>query len=310
MLSRRRIVKLAAAAAGALVRPSRALEPPLGGYAISSGGATIEVTFQPGDFAVGADAIHQWLGRAATAVSTYFGHFPAPRALVTVRPIPGRGGVLNGVTYPGVPPRTRISVGEQVTAAALDDDWTMTHELSHLAFPNVPEQHHWMEEGMATYVEPIARAQAGYLTPERVWSDMWHDMPKGVPAADSGGLDQTQSWANTYWGGAVFCLLADVQYRERTQNRRGLQQALRGILAAGGSIQVDWPITRAFEAADKAMGVPVLMQLYNKMKDRAVPVDLPALWKRLGVSLEAGRIALRKDAELAAVREAITAKPK
>jgi len=291
---------------GALARSARALEP----YTISSGGGEVDVTFQPGDFKAGADCIHTWLAHAAHAVSIYFGHFPVPRTRVTVRPVPGRGGVLNGVTYPGIPPQTRISVGESVTQATLDDDWTMTHELSHLAFPNVPEQHHWMEEGMATYVEPIARAQAGYLTAERVWSDMVRDMPKGVPDPAEGGFDQSRSWAYTYWGGALFCLLADVGYRQRTQNRRGLQQALRGILAAGGSIQVDWPVTRAFDAADKAAGVPVLMELYNKMKDKAAPVDLPGLWKKLGISVEGGGVTLRKDAELAAVREAITARVK
>jgi hypothetical protein len=304
-ISRRRILGLIAAA-GALSRRAYALDP----YTINSGGASIEVTFQPGEFELGIDHIHQWLFRAAQSVSIYFGHFPVPRTKITVRPVAGRGGVLNGVTYPGIPPRTNISAGERVSAAALDNDWTMTHELSHLAFPNVPERHHWMEEGMATYVEPIARSQAGFLSPERVWSDMMRDMPQGVPAPGDDGLDQNQSWANTYWGGAVFCLLADVQYRERTQNRRGLQQALRGILAAGGSIQEDWPVARAFAAADKAAGVPVLTDLYNKMKDKSVPIDLPGLWKRLGVSRSDAGVVFRKDAELAAIREAITTRPK
>ena len=291
------------AAAAWLARPARALD----GYTISSGGSQIDVTFQPGEFEAGGDAIHTWLAHAAKAVSVYFGRFPVPRTRIEVRPVAGRGGVLNGVTYPGVPPRTRVSVGEGVSVSTLDDDWTLTHELSHLAFPNVPPQHHWMEEGMATYVEPIARAQAGFLTAERVWSDFVRDMPQGVPAADSHGLDQTHSWANTYWSGALFCLLADIGYRERTRNRRGLQQALRGILAAGGSIEVDWPVTRAFEAADKAAGVPVLMELYEKMKEAAVPVDLPGLWRRLGISSAAGSVTFHKDAELASVREAITA---
>src|SRR5260370_28547747 len=34
----------------------------------------------------------------------------------------------------------------------------------HLAFPSVDEKHHWIEEGIATYVEPIARIPAGHLT--------------------------------------------------------------------------------------------------------------------------------------------------
>ena len=39
------------------------------------------------------------------------------------------------------------------------------------------------------------------------------------------GLDNTHTWGRTYWGGAMFCLLADVEIRRRTHNRRGLQDA-------------------------------------------------------------------------------------
>jgi hypothetical protein len=33
----------------------------------------------------------------------------------------------------------------------------MTHEFVRTAFPDVADEHHWTEEGIATYVEPIAR---------------------------------------------------------------------------------------------------------------------------------------------------------
>ena len=35
----------------------------------------------------------------------------------------------------------------------------------------------------------------------------------------------------------LFCLLADVQIHQRTHNQKGLEDALRGILAAGGNIK-------------------------------------------------------------------------
>jgi hypothetical protein len=297
---------LGLAALGSLARPAWCLDP----YTLSSGGGSIEITFQTGDFDAGADAVRKWISNAAQAVSVYFGRFPVPLTRIAVRPVPERSGIFNAVTYPDTPPRTRIAVGQLTSSADFDDDWTLTHELSHLAFPNVPRQHHWMEEGMATYVEPVARVQTGNLTPERIWADMVRDMPKGVPAPNSAGLDQTRSWANTYWGGAVFCLLADVQYRQRSRNQRGLQHALRGILAAGGNIQEEWPVERAFDVADKAVGVPVLSELYARMKDTAVPTDLPDLWRRLGISAVGRGVEFHKDAELAAIRQAITAKLK
>jgi len=52
-----------------------------------------------------------------------------------------------------------------------------------------------------------------------------------------------------------------------------LQQALRGILDAGGNHEQDWqdwPVERIFRVADKATGVTVLSELYEKM--RANPI--------------------------------------
>jgi hypothetical protein len=136
---------------------------------------------------------------------------------------------------------TRISLGQGITQRPLDDDWMMTHELTHMAFPNLADEkreQHWMEEGMATYIEPIARAQAGRISVEPVWGDMVRDMPQGLPMAGDQGLDRTPTWGRTYWGGALYWLLADVGIREQN-NRKGLQDAMRGILSAGGNILAD-----------------------------------------------------------------------
>jgi hypothetical protein len=74
----------------------------------------------------------------------------------------------------------------------------MTHELIHMAFPSVRRRHHWIEQGLATYVEPVARAQAGTLSAERVWADLMRDLPRGEPGPGDGGLDDTGSWGRTY----------------------------------------------------------------------------------------------------------------
>ena len=159
----------------------------------------------------------------------------------------------------------------------------MTHEMVHLAFPSVAEQHHWIEEGLATYVEPVARVRAGELTAPRIWGDMLDGMPQGLPQAGDRGLDHTATWGRTYWGGALFCLLADIEIRERTNNRKGLEDALRGILDAGGSIETEGELTQILDTADAAIGVSVMHPLYDRMKATPVPVDLANLWRQLGV---------------------------
>src|ERR1700691_4058468 len=92
----------------------------------------------------------------------------------------------------------------------------------------------------------------------------------------AGRLDNTHTWGRTYWGGALFCLMADIEIHQRTNNRYGLQDALRGIVRAGGNMEHDWPLVRALKAGDEATGVPVLIELYDQMKATPITPDLPA----------------------------------
>src|SRR5262249_58334470 len=98
------------------------------------------------------------------------------------------------------------------------------------------------EEGEATYFEPIARARAGQLAVERYWRELFDGLPNGLPKDGDRGLDQTPTWGRTYWGGALFWFLADVEIRERTGNVRCADDAMRAILAAGGDGSVHWAI--------------------------------------------------------------------
>ena len=273
------------------------------------GGSSIDVTLPKEGVDLAPPALMGWVSAAARAVTAYYGAFPTPQASVNVRAVENRAGVLRGTTYGGDPPRTVMGVGQHTTARQLDDDWTMTHEFVHLAFPGMPRQHHWLEEGQATYIEPVARAQIGRLSAERVWGDMVRDMHQGLPGPNDRGLDITHTWGRTYWGGAIFCLLADVTIRERTRNRAGLQQALRGVLAAGGNIEYDWPIEDALQAGDDAVKAGVLKELYGEMKDKPYAPDLADLWRRLGVESTESGIRFRDDAPLADVRKAITRPP-
>ena len=96
--------------------------------------------------------------------------------------------------------------------------------------------------------------------------------------------------------------------RQRSNGRAGLQQALQGLLAAGASFAVSWPIERILASADAAIGQSTLAELYAQMSHSPHPVDLPALWRDLGLAVHAsGAPTLRNDAPLAAVRRALLA---
>jgi len=283
------------------------------GQGLEVGGAHITTVFDASAYAAGRPALCAWMARAALAVSGYYGRYPVPRVRLVLRPVDG-GGVRGGTTWGSSDdgqPLIVIPLGRAVSQAQLLDDWTLTHEMVHLSVPGVPRSSHWLEEGLATYVEPVARVQRGELGEARIWADMLHGMRKGLPAERDEGLDRTPTWGRTYWGGALFCLMADVKIRTVTANRKGLQDALRGVLAAGGSIRVDWPPERIFAAGDRATGTTVLGELYRAMGNTPTPgpAELEALWRQLGVQADGDTVRFDDSAPLAAVRKAITAPP-
>ena len=304
-----------AAAAGSIAcegQPGRNV-PIADSKQLAIGGATIQVDFAQGAVDLPETAVLSHIRAAADAVTIYYGRFPVAKARILVIPAPGRHGDLQGTTWGdmgGWPGFTRIRIGENMTAAELADDWTMTHELVHMAFPSLNDDQHWMEEGQATYIEPIARVMTGELKAENIWRDMVRDMPKGEPQPGDEGLDHTHTWARTYWGGALFCLAADVEIRRETGNRKGLQDALSAVVAAGGTIDHPWDLEKALAIGDKATGTQVLSRMYAEGKDKPVTVDLSKLWTELGIRASNGSVEFDDKAPLASVRKGITAAAK
>jgi hypothetical protein len=269
----------------------------------------IHIAFAAGDLALPKPKILEWVAASAKAVSTYYGRFPVNSLKLLFVPVDGsrvRGGTTWG--YRGA--AIRIPLGRDATTDDLKRDWILVHEMVHLALPDMDERYAWLSEGLAVYVEPIARVQAGDLSAKEIWFAMMRDMPKGLPEAGDRGLDNTDTWGRKYWGGAMFCLFADIEIRKRTNNRMGLQDAMHGVLAAGGNQEADWSIERVLATADKAVGVDVLTKLHDEWGAKPVAPDLGALWRDLGLRPRDGSIEFDDAAPLAAIRAAITKAPK
>ena len=253
-----------------------------------------------------ADAL-AWIRRSAEAVRGYFQQFPVNPLDLRLVVLDGSG-VRGGLTSTDDAPFIRIGVGKETAHAQFLADWVLVHEMVHLAIPQIRRKHNWLHEGIATYVEGVARTRAGIIPATQFWGELATGMPQGLPQDGDQGLDNTHTWGRTYWGGALFCLVADVRMRTRSGNQRGLQQALQGILLAGGSYAVEWTVERVLTTADQATGHTVLMDLYAAAKDAPMPMDLPALWMELGAQSTGKDMATFNDAApLAAVRRAIAA---
>lgn len=274
-------------------------EPPMPGPA-----AALDVRFGPGKFALPKAEIFSWIDKSARAIASYYGHFPAQPAKLLIVPVDGIG-AQQGQSFGYGGAAIRILLGRDTPREYFDRDWVMVHEMVHTTFPDVDERYAWLQEGLATYIEPIARAETGDLSVARVWQDLVENLPQGQPRAGDMGLDNTHTWGRTYWGGALFWLTADIEILKRTNGRRGLKDALRAVNKSGGTYAADWPLKKILETADAGTGTQVLIELYAKMSRAPVTTDLDALWASLGISMKGGIIRFDDAAPLAAIRKAI-----
>ena len=248
-------------------------------------------------------AVLEWVGRAAQAATVYLGGFPVKRLLVVVRgggERPVGEGVAHGAS------RIDVRLGPSARVADLEGDWVLTHEMFHLAFPTLERRYSWMMEGLSDYLEPIARARAGQWPARAAWREFVEGLPQGLPGPGEDGLDGTRRRERIYWGGNIYWLLVDVSIRVQTDNRRGLEDAIKAILQAGGNGGARWPLERVLAIGDEATGTTALKDWYEKLGRQRGDVDLDKLWKKLGVRYRGGAVDFDDTAPWAKYRAAIT----
>jgi len=79
------------------------------------------------------------------------------------------------------------------------------------------------------------------MSAEQMWAGLVRDMPKGEPQeGDRGWITRAVGAGHTGWCAFLFC--GGRRGSQQTRNQKGLQDALRGILEAGGDITHDWEL--------------------------------------------------------------------
>jgi len=301
------------AAASGLAAASAAAAPAAGctdraALGIEVQGTTLCASIDDPAHSIRTELLRDWIDRSGRIVAAYYARFPAPLVVLRIRVEPGTG-VRGGRTTNDSGLMIQVSVGADSTAGDLAADWVLVHEMVHLALPEIGRRHNWLAEGLAVYVEGIARAQFGNRDVADAWAEYRRSMPLGLPRAGEGGMDESPSWGRTYWGGALFCLQVDVAIREQTHNQAGLQTALRAILKETGGYRAERGIDDVLRIGDAATGTRVLQELYQANRAAPVTPDLTQLWQRLGVPEDPKSQPFDDHAPLAAIRIAITRQP-
>jgi hypothetical protein len=269
------------------------------------GRATLQVVALDGRLDLAESTLERWILQSAGAISEFWAGFPVERALLIVIPVRGRDKVLFGKVLPESAPGIVVLVGEHATERSLFDDWILIHELFHLGSPSFANEGKWLDEGLATYYEPIIRARAGWYSERELWNEFVRAMPQGLTAVTREGLENARSYRGIYWGGAILVLRADLDARVRSGGRLGLEHGLRAALQAGANASEVWPLERAIETLDTATGGSSLAELASRHARHGSELDLEALWTTLGVQRHGSGALLSADPDRARLRRAL-----
>ncbi len=267
--------------------------------------AAIDLVMLDAPLAVTPAQVAGWVRDTGLAIAEFWHGFPVEAALVIVLPVRRAAAVPYGRVLSEGGVTVLVLVGEQAKARVLYDEWVLVHEFVHLGSPYIRDTGAWLNEGFATYLEPIIRARAGWRTVESVWREWLLDMPRGFNAIGRDGLRRA-SGGGVYWGGAIFMLLADIEMRRQSGGAVGLEDCLRAVLREGGDVRASWTTEAMLARCDTAVGGTVMQDLAARHLRPGSPVDLDSVWRELGVTLRNDQsIGFDDTAPLAAIRDAI-----
>ena len=272
-------------------QPASKSLPPNDADRVHSHGYDIRVLDRTDDAAHHPDLV-AWTKRAAEADSETTGGARWPIELIAESG--RRGAVTNG---------SRITIHfHDGPRPPPGDEWVLHHELIHASFPSLADDDRWLEEGLATYLEPFVRARVGQVTPAAIWRDIARDLPQGAPQAGERGLRGTWAWHRLYWGGCVFWLASAMEVDRQTQGKKSLSDAL---CAWAKATSAETP-EAAFAAMDAALGQPILAPRYARASARGLEDDPKRMLTELGVSLRGEEVVFTDTAPAAKLRVRLT----
>jgi len=280
-------------------------------------GATLKIEIRQPVSDHKAQELVEWIASTANNVNLTYGRFPNPAPKIII--IPNTRPSWNddsAVTFG----RVTRSDGETVELFVnLDrpisefyEDWTATHELSHLMLPLLSQRYRWISEGFASYYQNVLLSRAGHYTPEHAWQRLTEGFVRGrdsrpeltLNQAATGGIRNARM--KVYWSGAAIALLADVELRQRSDGEESLDSVLGQLQQCCLPAEKRWSGPELFRRLDSFLETPVFMPLYREYaNDTKFPPFTPML-KELGIVTSSAGVILRHDAPLANIREAIS----
>ncbi len=282
-------------------------------------GATLRITLMQADSDIRSADFVEWIRETAQNVNLAYGYFPNPAPNIVVLPVGGERSWSDSPVPFGRVVRDggetiELFVNQSRPIDEFYDDWTATHEFSHLMLPYITSRHRWMSEGFASYYQNILMARADRYTEKRAWQKLWdgfergrQSQPKMSPneAARAGVREATMK---IYWSGAAIAFMADVELRRRSNGEESLDTVLSSLQQCCLPSDRTWSGTELFKKLDTMIDEPLFMPLYKRYANTAGFPEVRPLFDRLGIDIDHGEVQLQSRAELTAIRSSIMRK--
>jgi len=280
-------------------------------------GATLRIEVLPPVDDKKAAEFVEWLRSASGNVSLAYGRFPVPSPRIVVVPTGdspwgGDSPVPFGRVTRDGEEKIEFFVNAERPIEEFYDDWTATHEFSHLMLPYVGGRHKWISEGFASYYQNVLMSRAGRYTPQRAWTKLHEGFERGrasrpeLSLNDAAASGIRRARMKIYWSGAAIALLADIELRERSAGQESLDVALDRLQKCCLPSDRNWSGPELFAKLDSLVKEPVFMPLYRRHANSAGFPDVGLAFDRLGINIEDDELRIHRGAELAHIREAIT----
>lgn len=281
-------------------------------------GAVLRVSLLNGSNKMDNDAIIDWIQATATDVSLAYGHFPNPSPQVVVVAVGderknSRSAVPFGRVIRDGGESVELFVDQTQPLDALLADWTATHEFSHLMLPYIDSGQRWISEGFAQYYQNVLLTRSGAYDELYAWQKLYEGYERGrqsrpeLSPNEAAARGIRSSLMKVYWSGAALALMADVTLREQSAGEESLDTVMAKFQACCLPSDHVWSGKELFTKFDEFTTTPVFMPLYQRYADTAGFPDPLPVFTRLGMVMDDGKVRMKRNGELSAIRQSITA---
>lgn len=262
----------------------------------------------------------EWVRATAENVALTYGRFPNPNANVVLIPVRDFGWDRDAAVPFGQVVRDggetiELMINPNRPMTEFYEEWTPTHEFSHLLLPYLNRNQRWISEGFAQYYQNVLLARAGQYTAESAWQRIYAGLERGRESApdlspnDAAGANERNTRMKVYWSGAALALMADVELRRRSDGAESLDAVLDRFQRCCLPSSRSWSGVELFRKFDTLLDEPLFMRLYRRYADTAGFPDTRPLFGQLGIDVRDGQVWFDDNAGLAAVRQTIMRTP-